>query len=71
MAESDLKMNNLIKENKSLKCKNLLLLEENTILKSFKNELEKQKKNNETKQEKIQYLIEIKNLISKVDHLNI
>ena len=54
-------MNNLIKENKSLKCKNLLLLEENTILKSFKNELEKQKKNNATKQEKIQYLIETNN----------
>ena len=60
-SESDLKMNNLIKENKSLKCKNLLLLEENTILKSFKNELEKQKKNVEAKPEKIQYLIETNN----------
>ena len=59
--ESEIKMKNLLKENKTLKCKNLLLLEENTILKSVKNEFEKQKKSKISKQEKIQYLIETNN----------
>ena len=57
----NMKIKNLSYENKSLKGKNLLLLQENTILKSVKAEFEKYKKNKEIKQEKIQYLIETNN----------
>ena len=60
-SQTETKIKNLLNENKSLKCKNLLLLQENAILKPIKNEYEKYKKSKETKPEKIQYLIETNN----------
>ena len=64
------KENKFLNEIKSLKVKNVLLLQENTILKSIKNEYEKYKKQNEKKQEKIQYLIETNNFNIFYDNKN-